>query len=120
MSFTKITSRVLAPQSITAESLAPGLSGNPGITSIIITDSGYANTENTTISTSGGFIKLFGLGFQDGCQVHIEDTLATSVTFISTNEVRSQLGPKTAGTYNIYLTNPNGKFAIKVNGITYQ
>lgn len=120
MSFTKITSRVLAPASITDEAAEAGLSGNPGITNIIITNPSYANTANTTISTTGGYIKIYGSRFQDGCQVHVEDTLATSVTFISANEVRSQLGPKAAGTYNIYLTNPNGKFAIKVNGITYQ
>jgi hypothetical protein len=117
---TKITSRVFAPQAVTAEAVAPGVSGNPGITNIIITDSNYANTENSTISTSGGYIKLYGFAFSNGCQVHVEDTLATSVSFVSVNEVHSQLPAKSAGTYNVFLTNPNGRFAIKVNGITYQ
>jgi hypothetical protein len=117
---TKITSRVIAPQAVTAEAVAPGVSGNPGIVNLIITDSNYANTENSTISTSGGYIKLYGFAFSNGCQVHVEDTLATSVSFVSVNEVHSQLPAKSAGTYNVFLTNPNGRFAIKVNGITYQ
>lgn len=121
MAFTKITNRIIAPQAITSESLAPGLSGNPTINNIIITDSGYANTANTTISsTSGGYIKIYGSKFQEGCQVHIEESLATSVTVISANEIRSQLGPKSAGSYVVYVTNPNGRFALKINGITYQ
>jgi hypothetical protein len=120
MALTRVDSGNITVGSIKKEVLAPGLSGNPSITNIIITDSSYSNTENTTISTSGGYIKIFGLGFQDGCQVHVEETLATSVSFISTNEVRSQLEPKAAGSYVVYVTNPNGRFALKVNGITYQ
>ena len=116
---TKITSRVFAPQAVTAEAVAPGVSGNPGITNIIITDSNYANTENSTISTSGGYIKLYGFAFSNGCQVHVEDTLATSVSFVSVNEVHSQLPAKSAGSYNVYVTRNDGAFALRINGVTY-
>ena len=121
MAFTKVTNRIIAPQAITADVVSTGLSGNPTINNIIITDSGYANTANTTISsTSGGYIKIYGSKFQNNCQVHIEESLATSVTVISANEIRSQLGPKAAGSYVVYVTNPNGRFALKINGIAYQ
>lgn len=120
MALTRVKTDNFSANSITVELVEVGASGNPGITNIIITDSSYNNTGNSTISaSSGGYIKLIGFAFQSGCQVHVEDTLASSVTFISANEVRAQLPAKTAATYNIYLTNPSGKFALKINGITY-
>lgn len=119
MALTRIKTDNFAANTITVELIGAGATGSPGITNIVITDSSYNDTEDTTISTSGGYIKLTGFGFVSGCQVHVEDTLASSVTFISANQVRAQLPAKTAGTYIVYLTNPSGKFALKVNGITY-
>jgi len=120
MALTRLKTGNFTSNSITIELVEPGASGNPGITNIIITDSSYNNTENTTISTStGGYIRIQGFGFQSGCQVHVEDTLATSVTFINANEVRAQLPAKSAGAYIVYLTNSTGKFALKINGVTY-
>jgi hypothetical protein len=119
MALTRVKTDNFSANSITID-LVSGASPNPAITSIIITDSNYNNTENSTISAStGGYIKLVGFNFVSGCQVHVDDKLASSVTFISSTEVRAQLAAKTAGSYNIYLTNPAGKYTIKFNGITY-
>lgn len=120
MALTRLKTGNFTANSITVDLVEAGASGNPGITNIIITDSSYNNTENSTISTSsGGYIKIIGFGFQSNCQVHVEDVLAASVTFISANEVRAQLNGRAAGSYIVYLTNSSGKFALKINGITY-
>jgi hypothetical protein len=119
MALTRIKSENFVSNSIGADRLSSS-GDNPIISSVVVTDSNYSNTENSTISTSGGYVKIYGFNFQAGCQVHIEDySLAASVTFVNSNEVRSQLPPKSAGSYFLYLTNPTGKFTIKFNGITY-
>lgn len=119
MALTRLTTDNFVPSSISAVNLSNG-ANTPIISNVIVTDSNYANTENESISINGGFVKIYGFHFENGCQVHIEDySLAASVSFISSNEVRSQLPAKPAGSYFLYLTNPTGKYTIKFNGITY-
>ena len=91
----------------------------PRITSITITDSSYINTDDIVLNTDGGYIKLTGTGFASGCQVVVNNLVATSTTFISATEVRAQLPSAVAGTYMIYLVNSDGGVGIRVNGITY-
>ena len=49
----------------------------------------------------------------------VNTTTATSVTFISSTEVRAQVPATTAGTYIVYLVNSDGGVAIRVNGISF-
>jgi hypothetical protein len=96
-----------------------GGSGGPKITSIVVTDSSYTTLDDTAVSTAGGYIKIIGSGFASGCQVLVNNTTATSVTFISATEVRAQVPATIAGTYIVYLVNSDGGVAIRVNGITF-
>jgi hypothetical protein len=92
--------------------------GGPKISSILVTDSSYV-TIGGNVSTAGGYIKTIGTGFVTGCTVVVNSNIATSVTFVSSTEVRAQLPATVAGSYFIYLTNPDGGVALKINGITF-
>jgi hypothetical protein len=91
----------------------------PKITAVQITDSSYVAIDDTAISTAGGYVVITGTGFVSGCQVLVDDQLASSVTFISATTVRAQLPARAAGTYTLYLTNTDGGVAIRVNAVNY-
>lgn len=94
-------------------------STKPKITNIQVTDSSYTVLDDTAVDTAGGYIKITGTGFASGCNVLINQTPATSVTFVSSTEVRAQVPATTAGTYIVYLVNSTGSVAIRVPGITF-
>jgi hypothetical protein len=62
---------------------------------------------------------LTGSGFASGCQVLINNVLATSTTFVNSTTVRAQLPATAAGTYIVYLANTDGSVGIRVNGVTF-
>ena len=100
-----------------------GIQGPPGdgvvISGITVTDASYNNTDDTAVSLTGGYIKVTGTGFVSGCTIVVGTVIATSVTFISSTEVRAQLPALAAGTYVLYVSNPSGAVAIRVNAITF-
>lgn len=102
------------------ESTAVSSLQGPRITSVTITDNTYMAIDDTAVdSTSGGYIKITGTGFVSGCIVAVGNITATSTTFVSSTEVRAQLGAQAAGSYNLYVSNPDGSLSIKVLGINY-
>lgn len=117
---TKISSDNIQPGSITSASLAPGIGGGgPKISSVTVTNSSYNDLDDTALEPTGGYIKITGSGFAAGCQVLINTTPVTSVTFVSTAEVRCQVPATAVGTYTLYLVNSDGGTAIRVNGVTF-
>lgn len=97
-----------------------GVSPNlPKISNLEITNSSYTVLDDTAVDVNGGYIKLTGSGFVTGCQLLINTVAATSTTFISSTEVVAQVPAMAAGSYVIYLTNPDGGVAIHVAGLTY-
>lgn len=104
-------------ESSTRSSISSG--GGPKISSITVTDSSYNNLDDTAVGLDGGYIKIIGSGFSSGCQVLVGSTPATSVTFVSSTEVRAQLPSTTAGTYIVYLVNSDGGVSLRVNGVTF-
>jgi hypothetical protein len=113
------------PTKISADNLQSSLlnvivaGGGPKITSIAVANSSYTILDDTAVDTAGGYIVITGTGFATGCQVIINDVVATSTTFVNSTTVRAQIGPRAAGTYNVYLTNPDGGTAIRISGVTY-
>lgn len=102
------------------ESTAVSSLQGPRITSVAVTDNTYTAIDDTAVdSTSGGYIKITGTGFVSGCIVTVGNITATSTTFVSSTEVRAQLGAQAAGSYNLYVSNPDGSLSIKVLGINY-
>jgi len=86
----------------------------PRISSIVITNSSYTATGATTISTSGGYIKIAGLFFSAGEQVVLKtigtktSTLATSVTVVSSTQLNVQLPASTSGTKLLFVVGADG------------
>ena len=93
--------------------------GGPKISSILVTNSSYVATGSNTVSTAGGYIKAIGTGFVTGCTVVVNSNIASSVSFVNSTEVRAQLPATVDGTYMMYLTNPDGGVALRLNAITY-
>jgi hypothetical protein len=89
------------------------------ITSIQVTDSSWTPLDDSAVSTSGGYIVITGANFISGCNIIISSTNATSVAFVNSTTLRVQVPALSAGTYVVYVANPNGATAIIVNGLTY-
>lgn len=111
---TKITSANFAPTILSA------IVG-PAISSVQIANGNtYATiVDDTAVPLAGGYIVLNGTGFVTGCQVYLDSTIATTVTFVSSTRINVQVPAMAAGTYVIYLVNGDGSIAIRVNGLTY-
>jgi len=92
---------------------------SPKITNILVTDSSYTTLDDTALGLSGGYIKIIGTGFTTGSQVLIGSIAATSVSFVSSTELRAQLPATTAGSYVVYVVATDGSVAIRVNGVTF-
>lgn len=102
----------------------------PKITSITVTDSSYVATGGTTISTSGGYVKIVGTSFSSPMQVFLDPTgtnsiqsttAATSVTYVSSTTINVQLPAKAAGNYTCFVVRTSdGQFATKINGLRYE
>jgi hypothetical protein len=93
--------------------------GGPKLTNIQITDNTYTVLDDTAVAVAGGYIKITGTGFVTGCSIIVGSLVATSVSFISSTEVRAQVPAQSAGTYTVYLVNPDGGVGIRVNGLNY-
>lgn len=91
----------------------------PKITSVAITDSSYNVIDDTAVALTGGYIKITGSDFVSGCLVVVDTSSATSTTFVNSTEIRAQLPAKSAGSYVLYVTNPDGSTGIRVAGVTY-
>jgi hypothetical protein len=107
----------LSVNNIQPETVA-SISG-PRIANIQVSNSSYVATGANTLSTSGGFVIINGSGFHPNVNVVVGNVLATSVTYVSTTRINSQIPPLSLGSYFVYVTTTdNGKVAIRPNGIT--
>ena len=92
--------------------------GGPKITNVQVTDASWTVLDDTAVDTAGGNILITGTGFVSGCLVYIGQTPANSVGFVSSTQVRVNIPALTAGTYPVYLSNPDGGTAIRLPGVT--
>ena len=90
------------------------------IGSVVFANVTFANTSNTSIPTTGGYLKVFGTNFQANSNVTFDNTISSNVTFISSNEIRVTTPSLKTGTYSLFLYNPDGSNAIKYKFITVQ
>ena len=67
----------------------------------------------------GETVVLNGTGFTATPTVFIDNVIVPSVTFISSTQISFVTPVKAAGTYHIYVINPDGSTCIKVNGLSY-
>ena len=133
-----ITGDNILDGSIKAADLAPGAAvpsqtGNSGkylttdgtnsswgaLSVVKITSIDYAGDDLAADPAGGQTITVTGSGFVDTPTVYVNDTIAPSVSFVSSTEITFTTPAKTAGTYNLYVINTDGSTAIKVMGISY-
>jgi len=91
----------------------------PKISTVNVANSTYFALDDTAVNIGGGYLVITGSGFQSGAQVLIDVTPATSTTFVNSTTLRAEVPSKSAASYNLYITNPDGGTSIKVNGVTY-
>lgn len=88
------------------------------ITSVVVTDSGYNNLDDTAIATSNSFIKIIGSGFTANSNVFIGNVQvpAANVTYTGTTELRVALPNITLGTDStVSVFNSTGSGGIYVS-----
>jgi hypothetical protein len=93
------------------------IGGGATITAVAITDSNYTVLDDTAVATTGGYIKLTGSGFKTGCVVYVAGTAASTTTFVSSTEVRAEIGAMASNTHTIYLLNTDGSAAFYLSGL---
>ena len=91
-----------------------GASTGPNITSIIVTDSGYNNLDDTAAATSNSYIRILGTGFQSTANVFLNGTMVpkANVTFVSSTELRAVLPVSNTGNYAVSVYNSNSAGAL--------
>ena len=92
--------------------------GGPKITNLQITDNAWTVLDDTAVDTAGGYVLITGTNFVSGAQVYLNQTAANSVAFVSATTLRVTVPALTAGTYIVYVINPDGGTAIRVPGLT--
>jgi len=85
----------------------------------IITQVSYPGSVTAADPAGGETITLTGSNFQTGAAVTIGGTTATSVSVVSTTSITFTTPAKTAGDYDVVVTNTNGLAATSTNGISY-
>jgi len=114
---TKVNSSNFAPavnETITAAASIPTISN------VQATNSSYVPLSGNYLDTvATAYIKITGTNFFAGSQVFVEGQLASSITYVSATQLNVILPNKSAGTYVLYVVNPDGSVAIRINAVTY-
>ena len=85
----------------------------------LISSLAYAGSATAADPAGGETITVTGSNFQSGATVKVGETSATSVTVVSTTSITFTTPIKTAGDYDVVVTNANGLIATLSNGISY-
>ena len=84
-----------------------------------VTGVDYPGDDTAADPAGGQTITITGSGFAPTPTVYIDTTLAPAVTFVSNTEITITTPAKAAGTYSVYVINPDGTVGIRVMGISY-
>jgi len=114
MAITTTSKKLLTTRAVSTSVSGTGSTVAPTITLVKITDSNYNVLDDTAIDVAGGYLKITGTNFKNGCVVYINNTSVTT-TFISSTEVRVAAPSIISGTYSIILFNPDKAGAIYLN-----
>ena len=80
---------------------------------------GYGGDDLATAVGGGQTVTLSGSGFVSGCQILIGTVYASVVTFVSSTVITFVAPARTAGTYALYVINPDGGTGISIPGVSY-
>ena len=92
----------------------PAATPSPTLTSVT-----YPGDDTAADPAGGQSVTLTGTNFLTGATVTIGGTTAPTVSFVSATELTITTPAKTAGDYDIVVTNTDGKTATFVDGISY-
>jgi hypothetical protein len=110
---TKLTLNNLTPETLAA------IAG-PRISNVQIANSQYNTLDDTAANVGGGYIIVNGQNFNSAAQVLIDQTPATTITWVSDTQIRAEIPASTEGaSKSVYVINPDGSLALIVNGLTY-
>jgi hypothetical protein len=79
----------------------------------------YPGDDLATTPAGGATVAITGTGFVNGCQVLVDSVYAPTVTFVSSTSISFTTPAMSAGTYPIYVINPDGGTAIAIPGVSY-
>ena len=96
-----------------------GMSWVSNIINPTITNVDYPGTATAADPAGGESITLTGTGFKTGATVTIGGTAAPSVSYVSATQLTITTPAKTAGDYDIVVTNTDTGSATYINGISY-
>lgn len=121
MAVSRITTPAIANLAITQAKLASSvdLGGAVKIANVQVANSSWSSLDDTAVDTDGGYVLVNGTNFVTGCNVLIGNTSATSVSFVNSTQLRVQVPATAAGSYVMYVSNPDGSTAIRINAITF-
>jgi hypothetical protein len=91
----------------------------PGVVAPIITSISYPGDDLAADPAGGQTITITGTDFKAGATVTVDGTTPSVITFVSATEITFTAPAKTAGDYNVVVTNTDGGNATAVDGITY-
>ena len=86
----------------------------PSISSVTVT-TGKAYILIGGVST----VTVTGTGFVSGSTMYVDSVVATQTTYASSTSLTADLPTMSAGTYAIYVKNPDGTSAVLANAVTY-
>ena len=85
----------------------------------VITSISYPDSLTAADPAGGETITVTGSNFQTGATVTVGGTSASSVTVVSTSSITFVAPAKTAGDYDLVVTNANGLFPTLSSGFSY-
>lgn len=109
-----ISTNDIANGAVTQVKLDPSISLGVRVSSVA-----YPGDDTAADTAGGQTITINGAGFAATPTVYIDNTIAPSVSFVSSTQITFTTPAKTAGTYNLFVINPDGSTAIHVMGISY-
>ena len=89
------------------------------LSSVRVTGATYPGDDTAVAPAGGQTVTLAGTGFVSTPTVFVNNTIAPSVSFVSSTQITFVTPAFAAGTYHVYVVNPDGATAIFVNGISY-
>lgn len=85
-----------------------------------ITNYSVSGVDDTALDPAGGqTVQINGTGFLPGATITFDGSAIAVVTFANANQLTFTSPAKSAGTYTIYVVNPDGGTAIYIPGIIY-
>jgi len=97
-----------------SSTLSSAYSSTVVIRQVVITDSNYDALDDTAVSSAGGYIKIFGIGFMSGYSLYYNGIAIATSTLINSNEIRAVIPSIANGTYNLTVFNTNNTGALYV------